>query len=95
MEKYILKFNDAEIAIKYDLKRENLIIGGFSKHRVIIEFIITDYFSKKLKKIIWTQKNKMRYKIKMNRVDFDDGIILLNENEYELKSVKNLKLIMR
>lgn len=80
------------IAIRW--KDDLCSIGGYARDVYYLENTITEYFANKIPRPTYTQKNKMRYDLKVNRIDFDTALASMKEHGIVLESTKTLLRIM-
>ncbi len=93
--KYFVSVDNITIAMKYDLARKELIIGGFSKFSEIMEIAITKYFRLERTTPSFIQSNKMKYVVPCSQTVFTEGKQLMTEHGFNITQTSNLQSIMR
>jgi len=98
--KYLIEFKSSisgAIAIKYEMTKRVVIIGGHGKLIEIIRRLISDYFLvKKLPPEVWIQQNKVRFTFELKRgILFSNVINELEKNHFPIAEVPKLGRIMR
>ena len=71
MLRYFISVRGFVLALKYDLRKEVLVIGGHKDARDVILGLAIDYFKQASPAITWTQANKVR-----TTFPLEDGIRL-------------------
>lgn len=83
MEKFFVKVNETVvIGLRYDSRpnKGKLMIGGYSRDRLTMENLVSDYFGidvvtvSKTVRVSWPQINKLRFTFKLDRKVFLDGM---------------------
>ncbi len=97
LEKFVVREGDVVVAIKFDARKDIMVVGGFSQFRVFIKNILLDYFDRRARDldIIECGVNKIRYNFMINKPKFDSGIEKLKAHEFEVEQVRSLERIMR
>jgi len=96
MIKYIVVSEEATIAIKYDPKKRELVIGGYKRFISVMEWIIEQALGRVAPRPHWTQKNKVRYIFRVSKFEKVKGMIeKLREEGVTVVEVTNLERIMR
>lgn len=96
IEKYVIHLSEGGIvAIKFDILKKQVTVGGRSRFRRWMESIVQDYFQLPISEMKWTQRNKVRYIMFCTKKKFDTAIDLLQEHGVVVKSVTSLERIMR
>jgi hypothetical protein len=103
MEKYFVHDVGVErpVAIVYDSKpgKRQLIVGGFGNDRELVERVMYEYmlFQRKKPKVRerWTQTNKLQLLIRMEPLEFREGIDRLKAAKYSLTRTTNTQRVMR
>jgi len=98
--KYLIEFqacSAGSIAIKYDMTKRIIIIGGHGKNIEVMRRIITDYFLRpKVPPGVWIQQNKVRFTFELKKgLLFSNVINELDKNNFPITEVPKLGRVMR
>jgi hypothetical protein len=94
-EKYFIIINEDVVCLKYDFSTNETVVGGSINFRHTMESVLSDYFTEKLPKMKFTQKNKIRYVFKLSKLKFDEIITELRENNFIVERTKSHGRLMR
>lgn len=98
MIRYVIELAfGVQVAVLYNVKREELTVGGKAKNIVLLNGLLGDYFGVRvMPEPQWIQKNKVRYKmggVKLKAVT--TAVQALRDGNITVEEVKNLGTIMR
>ena len=97
LEKFVVREGEVVVGIKFDARKDIMVIGGFSQFRIFIKKVLLDYFDRRVGDVdvIECGANKIRYSFVINKKLFDSGIDKLKAHEFEVEQVNSLERIMR
>lgn len=96
VEKYMIHLpQQGIVALKFDMIKREMVIGGNARFRRIIDNIIQDYFQLPATELQWTQRNKIRYVMFCTKRKFDEALDLLREHSITVEAVTSLGRLMR
>ena len=95
--RYFLYLTDATLALKYDVKKALLSIGGNARFSVQIKAVAEDYFHFRIlnRHINMPQVNKMRIDLPISEKAFLLGKQKLTDEGFVCQQTKTLERIMR
>lgn len=93
-EKYLIRFENEAIGLRFDLLTKDFMIGGAFRLREEIEMFITEYFNSEPPDPILVAGRKVKYELKVRFRDYNAGIKRLKESGL-LEKVESLGRIVR
>ena len=91
--KFFISISETEVlALRW--KEGVCSIGGYSRNVLHIEQIVKEYFSETIPRGLLTQKNKLRYDVKMERGIFSAAVASMIEAGITVTQTKTLKRVM-
>lgn len=93
-EKYLLRFDNEAVGIRYDLEAEEIMIGGAIRLRQDMEMFIEEYFDSEAPSPVFIQGRKARYDFPLPKRKFDAGLKRLKDNGL-IERVESLGRIIR
>jgi len=81
------------LALKYD--GHWVIVGGHGRLEEIIGSVFSEFFKLEKPKVIWTQKNKVRYVASCSSRQWESGLKKMKEEGITFEERKELGRIMR
>ncbi len=94
-EKYLVVIGEQVACVRYSLRNGETVIGGNVRFRETYERIIVGYFTDRLPRIRFMQKNKVRYTFTISKKKFDDGMKSLREQGFTVERVQSHGRMMR
>lgn len=94
-EKYIISVEEKTLAMKYNLVRKELTIGGLARFSTVVVALLSEYFQVEIPSPVMVQKNKLKFTASCSYKKFREGIILMKEHSFLIQETTNLGNIMR
>ena len=96
-EKFVFRFGDTVVAVKYNTMTNQVIVGGNKKFRWFMENIIRDFFQlKNTRSFSFTQSNKIRYTFKVKSYQsVREALARAKKEDVLVFRVEKLERIMR
>ena len=91
--KFFINISDFEV-IAFRWKDGVCSLGGYSRNSMYIDQLLSGFFPEKPVKIVNTQKNKIRYDIKISKSEFSCIVDSLQSAAITLIQTKNFQRIM-
>jgi hypothetical protein len=94
-EKYLVVVGEQVACIRYGLRNGETVVGGNARFRETYERIIVGYFTDRLPRIQFMQKNKVRYTFTISKARFDRGMQSMRDNGFTVERVQSHGRMMR
>jgi hypothetical protein len=94
-EKYMVREDQLVFAIKFENQRREMVIGGVAREAGKFHRILEQFFNTQPRKTTHPQHSRIRYIVDIKEADFRNGMKLMQEEGFQVESVKSLGNIMR
>ena len=96
LEKYLISPEEGiGIALKYNVRYGDLVLGGNVRHMRLMESILANYFHRENTSCNYPARNKVRYTFRIDKKKFDESIKEMQRLGLNVQPIERLERIMR
>ena len=95
MLKFLVYLDNKVIAIRFNSKKKQLVVGGHFSAEQEIRVIAREYFGRTITRVAWVQANKLRLNFQCDIETFEMGKNKLENQGISFEAVKSFGRIMR
>lgn len=96
LEKYLISPEEGiGIALKYNVRYGDLVLGGNLRHMRLMESIMATYFHRENVGYTYPARNKVRFNFRIERKKFDECVKEMQRMGLHVQRIERLERIMR